>query len=798
MSGRLKKLFPLLLALTFVFGALPFGTLPVSAANFKTADALITAVNKGGSIKLTDNINMSAELVIPEGITVSLDLNGKTLNRGLTECVENGSVIRVNSGATLTVSDSTGFNSGKITGGASQNGGGICNYGTLYFDGGTIEGCKALHSEYGSGGGIYSAASGESKAALYLRGGLIRKNQARNGGGVYSGKDCTLIIEKNIIIKKVGTQAKQTITNITVTGNKAEGLGGGIYTESGMSMQDAPGIYANGSHDIYIPAGEKIKITGELTGTEKSLIKSPGKNTEITSGFSEFNTKKPSQFFASADKSAVILFSAGGEAILKSDSKTVVEVLEKKKLIKREEFENPGDAWTKAMEYAGDNNNTAFTSDEASVVEITLGSDWDINQCLYTGTKKNISVDLNGYCIKRDGKKQTDGGIFRIGENSRLTLNDSNPDSDGYGNHKGGVIANGNGKDCGGGIIIENKGRLYMYGGTLYNCVTDYHGGGIYADGNGSSVLLKNCTIDSCKTKDSRDDCHGGGIYVRKANNVNLINVTVRNCESEDKGGGLYLREKPGYVKLSNVTFEGNSANDGGGAIFIDDLNSDSEFEFIAADCTFRKNTANDRGGAVYVNDDDESDYRNPTEFLDCVFEENESAKNGSAIEVNDNGVVLSGGRITKNKTKAKGAVYVEDKYDLTVGGLLVIKDNTGKTNNQNLVLEKDDKKAYVYSAGLLEGSEIYISTSNGGTGFAGVKDISRYQSKYFHPEKGTLKYKKTGENKANMVITASLFGEGSKKAIIIMACAAVLLTGTALIVYKKRKGAVDLNDDEE
>ena len=573
----------------------------------------------------------------------------------------------------------------------------------------------------------------------------------------------------------------------------------GIYNDSEMSLRDAPSIFSNGDHDIYTSKGKVIEIAGELTFTNKITVKTTGTNTVITSGYSLYSSKKPSTYFKSADSSSVLRMTSAenGEVMLRNDAaSTTVEVYKNQKLVKSEEFTDPAAAWEKALTLAGDNELVKGVTAEDSVVEITLGTDWVSDKCLYTGEKKNIVIDLNGHCVRRSGKKQKDGGVFRIGERSKLTVNDSNPASKGYANHSGGVIADGNGDDCGGGIIIETSGQLFMTGGTIYNCVTDEHGGGIYARGEKTVVSLKDCAIDSCKTKNSGDDAHGGGIYVKNAISVTLENVTVKNCESEDKGGGMYLCDKPGIVRLKNTVFENNFSNDGGGAIFIDDLSSDKEFDFVAEDCTFKKNSTKDRGGAVYVNDNDESKSNNPTVFTDCVFEENESTKNGSAIEANDNGVVLCGGTITKNKTSAKGAVYVEDEYDITVSGLLVIKDNSGKSGNQNLVLEKESTKAYIYNAGLSEGSEIYISSSGGGTGYPGVKDVSKYQSKYFHAESGKLNFKKTGTKEAEMAVTASLFGEGSRTVIFILAGAALIITGAAVLFAKKRKGAA--NDDDE
>ena len=777
-----------------VAGIMPSSKLTAYAANASTEAALIKYVDGGGDVKITKDITLTKALVIPEGVSVRLNLNGKTLNRGLSESQEDGSVITVSADAQLTISDSTGNNAGTVTGGASLNGGGIYNAGTLVFEGGTIKGNKALNNTEGNGGGIYNAGS------LTLCGGIIRDNTARNGAGVFNAAEADLTIEKKVTVEKVGVQAVETITNVKISGNTAENLGNGIYNDSEMGLADAPVIVDNGGHDIYNPRGEIIRITGELTYTNPIRIKTSGVNSTITLNYSLYNSKKPTAFFTAADKKTIVKLTAaenGEVALVNEMNGTLLEVYENRKLVKREEFDKPADAWSKAMSYAKDNKSSSGISNEASVVEITLGSDWTSDKSLYTGTKKNIVVDLNGFCIRRDGKKRKEGNIFKVGENTILTVYDSDPDSEGYKNHSGGVIADGNGDSCGGGIIVEQYAQFRMNGGTIYNCVTDEHGGAVYAAGKQSIISLRNCSIDSCRTKDSGDDCHGGGIYATQTSNLILDNVIITNCSSEDKGGAVYFRDKPGYVKLKNVLFSGNSANDGGGAIFIEDLNSDKAFEFVAESCAFIKNSADDKGGAVYVNDDDESEYRYPTLFLDCSFSENRNNDNGSAIEVNDNGVVLNGCTITGNTTTAKGAVYVEDKYDISVCGKCIIKDNKGKSSNQNLVLEKDGKTAYIYCAGLYKGSYISISSSNGGTGFAGVKDASAYQSGYFHAEKGNLIFEKTGTKEA-VLVTASLFGAGSKTAIIIIAAAAVLIAAGTVIVVKKRKGVDNDGDSNE
>ena len=792
-----KILLSLLLSLMLVIGVIPFGTMTAFAANAANETNLINYVKKGGAVKLTKDIALTKELLVPAGVEVSLDLNGKTLSRALADCEEDGSVIFVEAGGALTLTDSSGNNAGTITGGAAFNGGGICNNGTLVFEGGTVKGNMALDDAEGNGGGIYNAGT------LTLCGGVIANNEARNGGGICNAADATMAIEQKEVTKKVGIESVTYTYNVRITGNTAENLGHGIYNDAELSLGGAPEIYDNEDNDIFNTRGKVITISGELKNSKKISVKSSGTNTVITSNYSVFNTKKPTTYFTSSDPNAVLRLTAveNGEVMLKNDTdSTIIEVYESQKLVKREETDSTDfvSIWNKALSYSKDNKSVwGFVRDD-SVVEITLGKDFSYDKNLDITAKRNIVIDLNGHYIKRAGKKQKNGYLFKVGENAKFTVNDSNPSSKGYKDHKGGVLADGNGDDCGGGIIVDKYADFYMLGGTIYNCVTDYHGGAVYAGSDLCDIFMQNCTIDACQTKDSGDDCHGGGIYVKNASNVILKNVNIKNCKSEDKGGALYLRERPRNVNLKNVYFSDNFANDGGGAIFIDDLKSDTEFTFEAESCNFVKNSAKANGGAVYVYDDDESEYKNPTIFRDCTFTENESTKYGGAMEVNDNGVVLSGGTFTKNKAGGKGgAIYVEGEYDISVAGKLIIKDNDGKDNYDNLCLEENsDHKAYVYDAGLYNGSYIKLSTSNNKTGIAAVKDVGQYQTKYFYAEKGSLNFKKTGTREASMV-TASLFGEGSLKIIIIIAVAGILLAIGAVIVVKKRKG-VDSDDDED
>ncbi|MBQ3841677.1 MAG: hypothetical protein II820_03185 [Ruminiclostridium sp.] len=124
--------------------------------SFTDLRTLVNETEDGGTLKLEkDYIAASGEdyINIPEGKTITIDLNGHTIDRNLSEATNNGYVIRNN--GNLTITDS-GIG-GKITGGWATGNycGGVLNYsGTLTISGGTISGNKAT-----DGGGVYNAGT---------------------------------------------------------------------------------------------------------------------------------------------------------------------------------------------------------------------------------------------------------------------------------------------------------------------------------------------------------------------------------------------------------------------------------------------------------------------------------------------------------------------------------------------------------------------------------------------------------------------------------------------------------------
>ena len=211
----------------------------------------------GGTVTLQKDFTAAETdgyLLVPENVTVTLDLNGFTLDRNLTEAVADGYVIKVN--GTLILNDSSASGTGVITGGnCSSYCGGVyvdCA-GTFTMSGGSITNNTA--ESYG--GGVFLTNSSSSKGSFTMTGGSITNNTAESyGGGVYvlgdsSSKGSFTMTGGSITNNTAnygGGLGSYGITDIkggTISENTANNTGGGVYVGSGASFTMSGGTITN-------------------------------------------------------------------------------------------------------------------------------------------------------------------------------------------------------------------------------------------------------------------------------------------------------------------------------------------------------------------------------------------------------------------------------------------------------------------------------------------------------------------------------------------------------------------------
>ena len=174
-------------------------------------------------------------LEIPEGKTLTIDLNGHSIDRGLNSETTYGNVITVN--GYLTLIDSVG--GGAVTGGNNYgSGGGVVNNGTLVMQVGPSISWNAAREA----GGVYNAAD----AVFIMNGGTIAHNSSSryNGGGVSNFGHMTMTggsISSNttaqhgggVWTNKVLTMTGGSICDNAVSAQSTNGQGGGVCLDAG-------------------------------------------------------------------------------------------------------------------------------------------------------------------------------------------------------------------------------------------------------------------------------------------------------------------------------------------------------------------------------------------------------------------------------------------------------------------------------------------------------------------------------------------------------------------------------------
>ncbi len=232
----------------------------------------IDAAQNGSTITLSRDVTAFSDegpLTISSGKTVTIDLNGYKIDRGLAgaEAVIYGQVITNN--GNLTITDSSAEKSGVITGGNNTgSGGAFRNYGTLTIEEGTVSGNNGQE-----GGAVYN----EQGAVLNISGGVLENNVASSFGGGAVVNRGTVNMSGGIIRKNtaklngggIWTNDTFNMTGGTITDNSCgtEGNGGGVYFSEGrFNISGSPKIYGNSVSNVYLRANYKINVIGPLNG----------------------------------------------------------------------------------------------------------------------------------------------------------------------------------------------------------------------------------------------------------------------------------------------------------------------------------------------------------------------------------------------------------------------------------------------------------------------------------------------------------------------------------------------------
>ena len=268
------------------------------------AELTAAITNDNAYILFANAISTTSLLEIKESRTITIDMNGFTLNRGCTSRGSQAIVVRTGSKLNLrggTVTGGWGGNGGAldiengttvnltdviITGNtADDRGGGICirEGGTLNMTGGAITGNTSYdHTSPSGGGGLFNFEG----ATATLTGVTFTGNAANTwGGGIWN-------------------KGTLNLDGVTIRNNTASSGGGGIYSSNEkhcLKIQGANIITDNTvsgvPSNLFMEERRWITLTGSITGSRIGISLDVAPN-QFTDGYATYhNGVDPNTFF---------------------------------------------------------------------------------------------------------------------------------------------------------------------------------------------------------------------------------------------------------------------------------------------------------------------------------------------------------------------------------------------------------------------------------------------------------------------------------------------------------------------
>ncbi len=563
------------------------------------------------NVKFKDNRARSGAGVYSDG--VKLDISGDFIGCKSDDC---GAGVYLNNGAKARLKDI------EIRKNEAPQGAGIYIGENADVE---LENVNIIENKADSGAGIYACDS----SVVKLNGVTISENTAENGAGIYiSSND---IDDSYDNIRFVGADS-------VISNNTAAKCGGGIYTESGVYLDEPLKITGNNAvygGGIYAHAVNKtVTLNGVVIGSENTNTDIGEINDEVMNAVSEAG--------GNVAEYGGGIFIDGTGLRLETTSDYAVSGASRISGNCARYFGggifgiNSSDQDNALVELTGSKKHFIVASGNIAKYGGALYMDSGRAIISTSATvENNISTDGGGAVyMGRYEKASDDEQMFdnlpvypALDENSIVELNVK----------KGATIQNNSVINGNGGAVYFKNGKFIYNGGDIIgNCANNGNGGGIYINGGNSKLNYGNVGANDAPNKALR----GGGIFVNSAdecligNNSKGLNVEYN---SADFGGGIYTKGGEGiglcrYLKVSNNSAKGNYMVDGcGGGIMIE---NSPAFSGV----TVSNNNASYGGGVFFGNESavftgfEDGEWKNKTVTVDNANINNNLARYGGGV----------------------------------------------------------------------------------------------------------------------------------------------------------------------
>jgi CSLREA domain-containing protein len=660
------------------------GTAPIDLANNRGWSLRVTKTADTDNICFVGNCSLREALSFANahgGSVITFDVDG-TFQLSLGELLVTGKVLIVGNGAGRTLLDAGGTHRAIHLQGLSANlvlqgvtlqngysagmGGGILNEGGhLYVDASVVRNNVSAYNSFWAGAGIASTdtygtpilevnnstigpgnnATGGSTAdggGLMNLGGILTVTNSTISGNLAGGLGGGIFTQ--------GANSRATIQHTTITLNHAASSGGGLYSFDNLLLSNSivAGNTSAGGYDNCTAAfganntlqGRNILgLTGNCPNTANDIIWSDSidklLNTDLAaqSGGVAYHVLVPGSPAIDAIPAGV----TGPCALPSYDQRNVARPLdgtghgtpacdigavEFQRLTINSTVDVVADDGVCTLREAilasstGVVNSSDLRECPASPDEIDLASNANYN---LTGAPLIVSAGLtingNGATIERTGGT---GRIFDVTNGASLSLINI-------------TLRDGNsGFDCGGAVKVNANARLSLSQMRFFNNHSDLQAGAVCIQPDGSA------SMSASLFQGNGAGTHGGAI-----GNYGSLIVTGSNFVSNTagiNGGGI---DTTGLAAVTSSTFGHNTVGYRGGGI------NNYLGQLTVTAVSFISNTAGLYGGGL-ANDS------NGTSVASTTFFDNYSDNNGGAIE-SAGTLTLTNGTVSANRAKSNG-----------------------------------------------------------------------------------------------------------------------------------------------
>lgn len=642
---------------------------------------------------------MSGALSVPAGADIKLRLNGRVIDRNLSAPGDDGGVIYVY--GKLEIVDMAGSQSGKITGGKSNRGGGVivANGGEFTLTGGQITGNRA-----GSGAGVLVTGA---NSRFIMNGGFISQNTASSGGagvGVFTQEDGAFVMNGGTILR-----------------NASDNAGGGVYSEGGITINGGVitensavyggGVYLNGKRDSAVC---NAQFNGGVISANKAQTSAGG----VFARF--YNAVIDGTNFVgnSADNGGAVLAEAAKVRFISgriddntagvSGGAVCAVQCDNDGVLTRSEITVDGGTFSGNEAQSGG----VFHLDVGSTATVNNGV-FDKNHADYGGAFRvaadgTANLILNGGIVSEN--TAGDGGAIHVNPSDNesgsevLTVN-------------GGTIT-GNSARIGGGILLCRNTVASINGGEITRNLSRTNGGGLWV-AHSTKLNITGGEITYNRTENDVSS-FGGGIYatsgtwdgVEGSTEVTLSGGLISHNSAGCCGGGIYIGNAALTVTGGEITYNETRymLNEGGGGIGARGATA----SVVLEDGLIANNTAGCVGGGLIVSSgatfvmNGGKICRNKA--LENLSNPSNPAGGGGGISIWTNcTVTVNDGEISDNEAACYG------------GGICMMGTGATKTSTVNL---NGGRIINNRTTGQRQGGGIAVLCVRSGTEFTGTPNI--------------------------------------------------------------------------